>query len=125
VLSAAAPPPYVSPGDIVGTPVAGELWGVKVAGSYGPGYVMETATPQGVTCSLPRAAVLNPVGTRSHPNPNYQGVHANCGNGPYPLAESFTVHGVGVGVRQRGAAMCIQVTTNTSYTKPPVGAIPT
>ena len=49
---------------------------------------------------------------------------------PYPIVESFSTHAFGVGVRQRGAAVAIQVSTGTTYcqavhdTKPTAGAIP-
>ena len=54
----------------------------------------------------------NPVAVRQHPNPAYQGLRVIPGHwANYPLIESFFARSVGVGVRHRGAAAVVQVTT--------------
>ena len=62
----------------------------------------------------------NPVGFREHPNVAYQGLRHIPGRGPYPIVDSFYARGFGVGVRHRGAAVAMRVTTNGSYTTPTI-----
>jgi hypothetical protein len=66
----------------------------------------------------------NAIGFRQHPNPAYQNLRSIPGAGQYPLVDSFHQRSFGVGVRQRGAAVCIQVTTGSTYTKPSDAQIP-
>jgi hypothetical protein len=66
----------------------------------------------------------NAIGFRQHENPNYQGLRHIAGDGPYPITESFSTRAFGVGVRQRGAAVAIQVTTGSTYTPPSDDQIP-
>jgi len=62
----------------------------------------------------------NPVGFREHPNLAYRGLRILPGNGSYPLVSSFYSRTFGVGVRHRGAACVVQVTSAavTDYTPP-------
>ena len=64
------------------------------------------------------------MGFREHNNAAYRGLRQIPGAGPYPLVNSYGQRSFGVGVRQRGAAVCIQVTTNGSYSKPTNDQIP-
>ena len=64
------------------------------------------------------------MGFREHPNTAYRGLRQIPGVGPYPLVKSYNQRSFGVGVRQRGAAVCIQVTTSSTYTKPSNDQIP-
>lgn len=57
---------------------------------------------------------------RKHPNPSYQGLRHVPGRGPYLLQDSLYARGFGVGVRHRGSAVVMQVTTNGSYTPPSI-----
>ncbi len=50
------------------------------------------------------------IGLREHANPSFSGLRLIRGNKPdYPLIESYYVHGIGAGVRQRGGAAVMQV----------------
>ncbi|MBY0290146.1 MAG: hypothetical protein K2X52_23830 [Mycobacteriaceae bacterium] len=62
----------------------------------------------------------NPIGLRSHANPAYRGLRHIPGRGPYPLVDSFYARGFAVGVRHRGAAAVMQVTTNVNYIAPTI-----
>ncbi|WP_167098289.1 hypothetical protein [Mycobacterium sp. DL592] len=115
-------PAYLTDQTIVGKIPPGDYNGLPVQGSYGPAWLITTQyIPQGyvaVVASSGQNAQDNPVAIRVHPNTKYQGLRLIPGNGPYPIQESFAARGFGVGVRHRGAAVCIQVTTSGSYTAP-------
>jgi hypothetical protein len=122
-------PAFVTPaGELVGEQVPGELWGVKVWGTYGPAVLVQSDfIPVGyvaVAASYGPDSPYNVIGFREHENPNYQGLRHIAGPGPYPITESFSTRGFGVGVRQRGAAVAIQVTTGSTYTPPSDDQIP-
>jgi len=123
-----APPFITGAGELVGTQVPGQLWGVKVEGSYGPSLLMQSDfVPSGyvaVVASYGPNSPYNVIGFRQHSNPAYQGLRHIPGAGVYPLVESFHTRAFGVGVRQRGAAVAIQVTTGNTYTPPSADQIP-
>lgn len=123
-----APPFITGAGELVGTQVPGQLWGVKVEGSYGPSLLVQSDfVPSGflaVMASYGPNSPYNAIGFREHPNSAYRGLRHIPGAGAYPLVESFHTRAFGVGVRQRGAAVAIQVTTNASYTAPSADQIP-
>jgi hypothetical protein len=75
---------------------------VAVVATYGPG------------------SLYNAIGFREHPNPAYRGLRAIPGAGQYPIIGAYHQRSFGVGVRQRGAAVAIQVTTNANYTAPTI-----
>lgn len=123
-------PPFLSGsgGELVGTQVPGQLWGVKVEGSYGPSLLIQSDfIPSGyvaVVASYGPNSPYNCIGFRQHSNPTYQGLRHIPGAGAYPLVESFHTRAFGVGVRQRGAAVAVQVTTGNVYTPPSADQIP-
>ncbi|MDO2360993.1 hypothetical protein [Mycobacterium avium] len=123
-------PPFLSGqgGELVGTQVPGQLWGVKVEGSYGPSLLIQSDfIPSGyvaVVASYGPNSPYNCIGFRQHSNPTYQGLRHIPGAGAYPLVESFHTRAFGVGVRQRGAAVAVQVTTGNTYTPPSADQIP-
>ena len=129
-LPAADQPPFITPaGELVGAQVPGEWDGVKVEGSYGPSILVQSDfVPSGYVALVASYGLNSPyncVGFREHHNPSYQGLRKIAGNTPgYPIIESFACRGFGVGVRQRGAAVCIQVSTNATYTPPTATQIP-
>jgi hypothetical protein len=114
---------------VVGAIPPPEFNGLKVEGSYGDAWVIETNyMPAGYVALVATGGAesdMNPVGFRQHVNPAYQGLRHIPGPGPYPLQDSFYARGFGVGVRHRGAAVVTQITTNTTYTAPPRSAIAT
>jgi hypothetical protein len=104
--------------------LAGNSAGLQVQGSYGDAWLIESHyVPAGyviVAATGGLGSDANSVGLREHPNPSYQGLRHIPGTGPYPIVGSFYARGFGVGVRHRGAAVVMQVTTNTSYTPPTI-----
>jgi hypothetical protein len=92
-------------------------------GTYGPWHVVEEAyIPAGYMVGLASGGpenLQNPIGIREHANPAYQGLKIIPGQrSDYPLLDSFYRRGFGTGIRQRGAGVVMQVTTNGSYTVP-------
>ncbi|AWG64789.1 hypothetical protein DDT46_13955 [Mycobacteroides abscessus] len=116
-------PPYLQPDSIVGQPISGDYYGREVLGSYGPAWLLETPfVPAGyvaIVASGGPNSERNVVGMRELPNTAYQGLRTIPGNQlGYPLQDSFFQRSFGVGVRQRGAAVCLQVTAGSTYTAP-------
>jgi hypothetical protein len=97
--------------------------GFNVIGSYGdlliveddmfiPGYAMIIGT--GGSNNL-----RNPVGIREHATPGLRGLRLLKGrDNSYPLIDAFYNFGFGTGIRQRGGAAIMQITTNPTYTAP-------
>ncbi|WP_234810358.1 hypothetical protein [Mycolicibacterium moriokaense] len=98
--------------------------GLKVLGSYGDAWLIESHyIPSGYVIVAATGGLdsdMNPVGMREHVNTAYHGLRHIPGRGPYPLTDSFYARGFGTGVRHRGAAVAVQVTTNVSYTAPTI-----
>jgi hypothetical protein len=117
-------PAFLTEKTIVGLRPPGEFGGLRVAGSLGPAWLVETDfMPAGyiaVVASEGPDSRANPVGFREHPNLAYRGLRILPGNGSYPLVNSFYSRTFGVGVRHRGAACVVQVTSAavSDYTPP-------
>lgn len=91
-------------------------------GTYGPLHIVEeNYIPAGYLLALASGGpfnLQNPIGFRQHNNPVYQGLKVIPGQErTYPLVDSFYRRGFGVGVRQRGAGVVMQVTAG-AYTVP-------
>jgi hypothetical protein len=128
-------PAQGQPGQLIGTnqqivgqqQVANTLDGLNVIGSYGPLLIVQDdwfptthvfAFATGGTNNL-----QNPIGLREHANANLRGLRLVKGrNADYPLIDSFWAAGFGTGVRQRGAGIAIELTSNGSYTVPAIYA---
>jgi hypothetical protein len=122
-IPSAGAPAYLTSEAIIGDVAPAEFDRLKVVGSYGdvwvvptefmpPSYLLLTATDG-------PGSSLNPVGFRQHPNTAQQGLRLLPGNQTeYPLTESFYTRCFGVGVRHRGAAAAMQITTDTEYEAP-------
>jgi hypothetical protein len=122
-------PAFITPaGELIGEQVPGEWGGVKVWGSWGPSLLVQSDfVPPGyvaVIASYGPNSPYNAIGFRQHHNPAYQGLRHLPGEGPYPIVSTFSQRSFGVGVRQRGAAVCIQVDTGGTYTPPSNDQIP-
>jgi hypothetical protein len=119
-------PSYITPDNIVGEPIDGSFHGVECLGSYGPAWLVETAfIPAGyvaIVASGGPNSIGNVVGVREHPIESYRGLLAVPGVTAYPITDSTYIRSFGVGVRQRGAAVAIQIGTGTTYA-PPVIAV--
>lgn len=122
IPSSAAPPRLVTE-QIIGNQAPAEWNGLPILGSYGDAYVIQSAfIPRGyvaVVASAGPSAEGNPVGFRVHAVPEYQGLRLIPGaDQRYPLISSYYAIGYGTGVRHRGGAAVLQVTTNAAYAKP-------
>jgi hypothetical protein len=119
-----AAPAYFTTEHLIGAVAPSEFEGLQVLGSYGDAWLIESHyVPAGYVIVAATGGLdsdMNPVGFREHPNVAYQGLRHIPGRGPFPLVDSFYARGFGVGVRHRGAAVVMQVTTNTSYTAPTI-----
>jgi hypothetical protein len=98
--------------------------GLPVIGSYGGILIVEEGyIPSGYMVMLGSGGagdLQNPVGLREHANPAYRGLRLLPGNQQrYPLIDSYYARAFGTGVRQRGGAVVMQITTGTTYTSPP------
>lgn len=118
-------PPFLLPVNqqLVGAQPAAELAGLTVAGVYGPLIVVEEDyIPAGYMLAFAtggRGALTNPVGLREHANPGLRGLRLIPGDrNDYPLVDSFYSRGFGTGIRQRGAGVVMQITTNGAYSIP-------
>lgn len=117
-------PAYLTPDNIVGEAIAGDFHGIECLGSYGPAWLVETAfIPAGYIAVVATGgpnSINNVVGVREHPIESYRGLLANPGNTGYPIQGSQYIRSFGVGVRQRGAAVAIQIGEGTTYTAPTI-----
>lgn len=101
------------------------VWnGLPVIGSYAGILIVEEAyIPSGYILLLGSGGegdLQNPVGLREHANPAYRGLRLLPGNQQrYPLIDSYYARAFGTGMRQRGGAAIMQITTNATYTVPP------
>lgn len=108
-------------GTIVGRPDIQNLRGQ--IGTYGPfAVVEEDYVPAGYVFGFAtggRKNINNPVGLREHQVPGLRGLRLMPGPGrDYPLTDSFYQHGLGAGIRHRGAGVVLQITAAGSYTTP-------
>lgn len=119
-----AAPVYFTTEHLVGAVAPSEFEGLQVLGSYGDAWLIESHyIPSGYVIVAATGGLdsdMNPVGFREHVNTAYHGLRHIPGRGPYPLQDSFYARGFGVGVRHRGAAVAMQVTTNPTYTPPTI-----
>lgn len=108
---------------IIGQPQLANIPGLISIGSYGSFTVVEEDyIPVGYMLGLASAGELNignAVGVRQHENAALQGLRLVKGkDNDYPLIDSFYLHGMGTGVRHRGAGVVMQVSAAGSYTIP-------
>jgi hypothetical protein len=124
IPSVSAPPYLTENGaNLIGQAAPAKYGNLDVIGSYQSAYIIETSyIPSGYVAIVATGgpgALTNPLSFRQHPNPNYQGLRLIPGpNTTYPLVESFSARSFGTGTRHRGAAVVLQVTTDSDYTAP-------
>ncbi|MCB0941474.1 MAG: hypothetical protein KDB72_14710 [Mycobacterium sp.] len=124
-IPSAAMPAYLSNETVHGAIPPTDYNGLRVWGSYADAWLtLSNYIPAGyviVACTGGLDSDINPVGFRQHVNPAYHGLRHIPGHWQnYPLIESFFARGFGVGVRNRGAAVVVQVTENSHYTAPTI-----
>ncbi|BBX90938.1 hypothetical protein H5U98_06795 [Mycolicibacterium boenickei] len=122
-IPSAGAPAYLQPENLVGQVAPEKFNGLKVSGSYGPLWIIESDfVPEGyfsVAATYGPNHPNNVIGVRQHVNAAYQGLRQIQGKVPgYPLQDSFFSRGFGVGVRHRGAASVMQISANANYTAP-------
>lgn len=113
--------------NVIGAQPPTSFNGLPVMGSYGPLLIIqEDYVPDGYLAAFATGGpdnLGNPIGFRQHPQASLQGMRLVKGQTPdYPLIDSYYVRGFGTGVRHRGAAVLMQITTNASYA-PPTGFV--
>lgn len=109
-------------GGILGAPSMKQFPGLVTIGSYGSALiVMEDYVPAGYMVCFATGGpdnIGNPIGMRQHETSSLQGLKLVKGRTPdYPLVDSFYVHGMGTGVRHRGAGAVMKITAG-SYSIP-------
>ncbi|MFL0243407.1 hypothetical protein [Mycobacterium sp. SMC-17] len=121
-IPSADAPPYLTTKTIVGATAPADLDGLRITGSYGDAWIIPTELiPAGyvlVVASAGQNSPNNVLGYRQHPDTAYQGIKMIAGAGRYPLQDAFFTQSFGVGVRNRSAAVAIQITANASYAAP-------
>lgn len=122
-IPSAGAPAYFSPDEIVGQVAPESYNGLKVQGSYGPVWVIQSfAIPEdyfAVVATYGANSPDNAIGFREHPQRQYQGLRTIPGLQPaYPIQDAFFQRSFGVGVRRRGQACVTQVKASGSYDVP-------
>lgn len=108
-------------GGIIGRPASTGIDGE--IGSYGPfAIVEEEYIPAGYVLAFATGGernLGNLIGIREHSNTSLRGLQLVKGaDNDYPLTDSFYRHGLGTGIRHRGAGVVMQITTNPTYAAP-------
>lgn len=110
-------------GGIIGAPSLATFPGLVTIGSYGPAVIIqEEYIPAGYMFAFATGGednIGNPVGVRQHETASLQGLRLVKGRTPdYPLVDSFYVHGMGTGVRHRGAGAVMWIDAGATYEPP-------
>lgn len=116
-------PAYLQPDNIVGQVAPESFNGLKVQGSYGPVWVIQSDfIPAGyfaVVATYGANSSDNVIGFREHPQRQYQGLRTIPGLQPgYPLQDAYFQRSFGVGVRRRGQACVVQIKPTGTYDVP-------
>lgn len=118
-------PAYLSSEFIVGQTPPSEYNNLRVQCGYGHALVIPhplmPSTHLLTVATSGKNSPNNVVGFRQHANPAYQGLRQIPGKGIYPLIDMFYQRSFGVGVRQRGAAVAMQIKASGSYEAPAIG----
>ncbi|MCV7343794.1 hypothetical protein [Mycolicibacterium rhodesiae] len=121
-IPSAGAPAYLQPDNIVGQVAPESFSGLKVQGSYGDVWVIQSDfIPEdyfAVVATYGPNSPDNVIGFRQHVSPVYQGLRIIPGNTDYPLQDSFLSRAFGVGTRRRGQAAVVQVKSSGAYDIP-------
>lgn len=119
-------PPYLTEEHLVGERAPDKFGGIPLLGSYGRAFIAESPLiPAGYVAAVVTGganAKSNVIGFREWADSSYQGLRLIPGIGPYPLQDSHYQRSFGVGVRQRGGAVIMQVKASGSYDIPDISA---
>lgn len=98
--------------------------GLKVQGSYGPLYVIQSDfIPENYFAVVATYSANHPnnvIGFREHVQPQYRGFRVIPGSNEFPIQDSFFTRAFGVGVRRHGAAFVTQIKAAGSYDIPAI-----
>lgn len=103
-----------------------QTWnGFDVVGAYGPYLIVQDGNiPSGYIfafATLGGNQNANLIGLREHPQASMRGLILKGGDrADYPLVNSTYIHGLGTGVRTRGAGAVMQITASGTYTIPTI-----
>jgi hypothetical protein len=119
---------FFTPNQLLGTQPAATWGDWAVKGAYGELLIIEdNRIPVGYIVGLASGGQnvqTNPIMLREHANPSFSGLQIISGSrNDYPLVDSYFTHFQGVGVRQRGAGLVMQITASGTYTAPSALAI--
>ena len=113
--------PYLTTETLVGQRPTGEFNGMKIIGQYGDALIAAGSPliPAGYLASVAVGGATPVLGLREHKTRS--GLQLIPGyRQDYPILDAYYVRGLGAGVRQRGAAACMQVTASATYTDPTI-----
>lgn len=116
-------PAWISAENIHGAIPPKDFHGLKVLGSYGRVWLIESyVIPAGyfaIAATSGLGSSDNPLALRQHERAEWQGLKLMPGPWQrYPLVESFFMRAIGAGTRHRGAAVVVQLKTSGSYDIP-------
>ena len=123
-VTAEGAPAFLTTQTLVGDRPPANLGRVPIFGSLGSAWLSENAlVPAGyllaVVVNADGTAQEAPLAIREHVRPELRGLRQVAGgDSNYPLQDSIASRGFGTGVRKRGAAAVMQITTNANYTVP-------
>ncbi|MDA2890994.1 hypothetical protein PDG61_08735 [Mycolicibacterium sp. BiH015] len=118
-------PAYLQPDNIVGQVAPATFNKLRVNGSYGPVFVVQSDfVPEdyvSVFATSGPGSKENVIGVRQHPQRQYQNLRQIPGLvNDYPLQDSYFQRSFGTGTRRRGGAAVMQVKTPGEYEVPVV-----
>jgi hypothetical protein len=118
-------PAYLQPENIVGQVAPAEFNGLRVQGSYGDVWVIQSDfIPEdyfAVVATYGPNSSDNAIGFREHLQTQYRGFRTIPGQAPgYPIQDAFFARAFGVGVRRRGQACVTQIKATGDYDTPEI-----
>lgn len=122
-IPSAGAPAFLQPENIVGQVAPESFDGLKVQGSYGPLWIIQSDfIPENyftVVATYGPNSPDNAIAFREHVQRQYQGLRVISGLQPgYPIQDAFFQRSFGVGVRRRGQACVTQIKASGSYDIP-------
>ena len=121
-IPSAGAPAYFTPNEIVGQIAPESYNGLRVQGSYGPVWIIQSDfIPEDyftVAATYGPNHKDNVIGFREHVQPQYRGLRTIPGASEYPLQDAFFTRAFGVGVRRRGQACVTQIKSAGDYDIP-------
>jgi hypothetical protein len=124
-IPSAGAPAYFSQSEIVGQVAPESFNGLKVQGSYGDTFIIQSDfIPEdyfAVVATYGPNSQDNAIGFREHVQPQYRGLRTIPGQTPgYPISSAYFQRSFGVGVRRRGQACVTQIKGAGEYEIPEI-----